>query len=288
MDLFETFGYRRYWWMRSLVSDHYVSQTAPIVIGGCGSSGTTVIRRALNRHPEIDCGPESTVFLARISSPAYLAERFGFPEARIRGWQRASRSQPEFIDRFQAACLAASGKTIWAEKTPRNVLRLRYIFQHFPRARFVHVIRDGRDVTCSLLNRPWMKLPKSGRGTQGAVELCADYWVTHVTAGLKYRGDARYAEVGYEDFVADPEGTLRRLLKALGVPWHDEVLGESSGEDSRIHRTSIGRWKTELSSDERNVVARRAGDLLIHLGYADDGAWVEESPAPPEGGASAH
>ena len=81
------------------------SDTSPIVIGGCGSSGTTLVRHILDRHPAIFCGPESTLFLSRISSPQELADRFGFARPEVSRWRRLSRSRVEFIERFQRACL---------------------------------------------------------------------------------------------------------------------------------------------------------------------------------------
>ena len=267
----------------------YLSETSPIILGGCGSSGTTVIRVTLESHPRIFCGPESTVFLSRVTSPSEIAKRYGFEAARIVDLQRRSRSQAEFIDLFQMECLRAASKDIWAEKTPKNVTRLDFLFRHFPNSRFVHIIRDGRDVVCSLLTRPWMKLPEGSRGTPHAIEVCISSWENDVSAGLKHQDDPRYCEVYYEDFVHDTETTMRRLLADLGIEWSDQVMEcvrdtrapldrsamyRPKGAAGSVYTSSVGRWQTDLSAQDADIIKRVAGKLLIDLGYATDFDWV--------------
>lgn len=267
---FNLLGYRNRWRLLECFGAAYVSKTAPIVIGGCGSSGTTLLRRMLNRHPAIYCGPESTVFLERITGPTELAARMGFEPSEIEDWQRASRSQAEFIDRFQAVCLARSGKSIWADKTPENIRRLDFVWRHFPRARFIHVIRDGRDVACSLRRQPWMKL--ADRGAADVTARCARYWVERVSERHALARDPRYSELRYEDLVRDPKTSLRSLLNALGLDWSDRMLlAETASDDpsgGATFTTSVERWRRELSESEIAIVEGIAGTLLAELGYS--------------------
>jgi uncharacterized membrane protein YkvA (DUF1232 family) len=266
------------------------SQTAPIVIGGCGSSGTTLVRHILNRHPAIFCGPESTLFLSRITSPDDLADRFGFERPEVSGWRRAARSRVEFIERFQRACLARSGKQLWADKTPENLRCFPQIRRRFPQAKFVHVIRDGRDVACSLRQARWMSLEKitggADRASPEAFEACVRYWAERVRFGRGLAGDPRYHEVRYEDLLARPQETLKALTAFLGVPWDPALLDAEDGAAERaaapLSRASVGRWRQELSAAEAEIVQRHAGDLLIDLGYAAGPGWTEGLPqAPP-------
>src|SRR4051794_8815311 len=182
MHLAKWLGYRRRWQLLSLFLPRAVSQSAPILIGGCHRSGTTLLRVLLGRHPEIASGPESTVFLKRISSATEIGGLFGMDPVRIEQWQRESRTQVEFIERFQAAVLAAAGKSIWAEKTPGNVVRFDFVRRHFPNARFVHIIRDGRDVVCSFREQRWPK-PCGRRSSLEELRRSAEYWAHHVAAG---------------------------------------------------------------------------------------------------------
>jgi Sulfotransferase family len=132
---YELFGYRR----RRECLDHRgnlsVIEAAPILIGGCEYSGTTLLRHMLDRHPSIMPGSKGTVFLERITPVMENADLFGF--------------HPDEIKR--------SDNPVWADKTPRNALRLSFVQKHLPNAYFIHVIRDGRDVACSLLSQSWMK-----------------------------------------------------------------------------------------------------------------------------------
>ncbi len=278
--IFDLLGYRNRWRLLERLGPAYVSQTAPIVVGGCGSSGTTLLRRMLNRHPAISCGPESTVFLERITGPAELGPRMGFVPAEIEDWQRASRSQAEFIDRFQAACLARTAKSVWADKTPENIRRVDFVWRHFPRARFVHMIRDGRDVACSLRRQPWMKL--QDRSADDIAGRCATYWVERVAAGRRLAGDSRYVELRYENLVRKPEETLRALLAALGLDWSERMLVPDAGERGDpaagpAFTSSVGRWRKELSEPEIAALKSIAGPLLIELGYERDADWMRAS-----------
>ena len=268
--LFDLLGYRNRWRLLERFGTVYVSTTAPIVIGGCGSSGTTLVRRMLNRHPEISCGPESTVFLERVSGPADLGARMGFQPSEIEAWQRRSHSQAEFIDLFQAACLAQAGKRRWADKSPENIRRLSFLWRHFPGARFIHVIRDGRDVACSLRRQSWMKLRE--RDSTTALVRCGQYWVDRVATRHSVQGDPRYIELRYEQLVRCPEQTLRPVVEFLGLEWSDRMLSADAEADvdpaaGPAFTKSIGRWRKELSAAEMGALQSVVGDMLVELGY---------------------
>ncbi|HKF73787.1 MAG TPA: sulfotransferase [Stellaceae bacterium] len=280
--VFDLLGYRRRWRLLEQLRTPYVSETAPIVVGGCGSSGTTLLRRMLDRHPAVCCGPESTVFLERVSGPEELASRLGFRADQIEGWQCASRSQAEFIDRFQSASLARSGKRVWADKTPENVRRFAFVRRHFPKARLIHMIRDGRDVACSLRSQGWMKVRH--RTPSDAAARCAAYWVERVSAGRASRSDPGYIEIRYEQLVRDPEPTLRRLLGFLGLEWSDRVLVHDSNVThpaaGPAFTTSIGRWRREFTARDCEMVEAVAGDLLTELGYDQDVSFPQPRVEP--------
>jgi hypothetical protein len=283
--VFDLLGYRKRWRLLERFRAVYVSKTAPVLIGGCGSSGTTLVRRMLNRHPQVSCGPESTVFLERITRPAELGTRTGFQPGEIEAWQRASRSQAEFIDLFQAACLARTGKRIWADKTPENIRRLDFLWRHFPAARFIHIIRDGRDVACSLRQQSWMKLGE--RGSLATLARCGDYWVDRVAIRRSAKSDPRYIELRYEELVREPEKALRPTLEFLGLDWSEQMLSpdaEAGGDPTAgpAFTSSIGRWRKELSAAEIDVLRPVVGDMLRELGYdtgSDDHARAGVTPA---------
>jgi len=281
--LFRLLGYRRRWLLLSLFRRKPVSTRSPIVIGGCHRSGTTLLRVLLGRHPEIASSAESTVFEKRISAPAEIGPLCGFDPSTVERWQRESRSQVEFIEKFEAAVLAASDKTIWAEKTPGNVLRFGFIRRHFPNAWLVQIVRDGRDVVCSFRQHRWPK-PCGIPGSIDELTRSAEYWAHWVAAGRRFKGDPRYCEIRYEDLIRDPDRVLRELLQFIGLEWNNQLLTyQTSNDDSgqgrpwaAIDSAATGRWRRELESVERRVLCERIGDLLIDFGYERDLAWGGE------------
>ena len=171
---------------------------APIVLGGCGRSGTTLLRMMLDSHRRICCGPESSLFRRRAIDAGWLADRFGFDRDEVEAIVDAARSRPAFIEAFAGLCMQKAGKARWAEKTPRNIGRIGEIFRCFPAARFVHVLRDGRDVACSLRTHPRHKVV-DGRlvptGTWRPIAGCARRWVRDLEGSRRWWGDPRFLEV---------------------------------------------------------------------------------------------
>ena len=252
-----------------------------IVIGGTPRSGTTLIRRTLDRHPAICCGPESSIFLPGAIRVGPVAAGFELPEAELRQMLAGSASQGAFIDAFATRYREARGRVRWAEKTPLNVRYLDWILDRFPEARIIHVVRDGRDVVCSMRQHPdrrwedgaWVKVHRPL-----SLEQYAQRWVSDTEAGIHHRGDVRYLEVRYEDLVQDPGAVLLGLLTDLGEPFDPQLLAEpdaAPGPDGRHHAgtaistRSMGRWRADLTAQEQAVVQRIAGPTLSRLGYPD-------------------
>lgn len=289
-----SFGRVKYgWW-----SSTYRSATTPIIIGGCGRSGTTLFRVMLNAHRHLSIGPENGVFSEGGTNLAGMVEALGLPAGTLRALYRKSSSLGEFIDRTMAASLEATGKLRWGIKAPNVVHSIPVVFQFFPGARFLHMIRDGRDVVCSLRTHPKYQWEGGERVPTHIVnpwESCVQRWVRDTTCGLRWRGDPRYREVRYEDLVESPERVLREVLGWLGEPWDDAVLDyasrhRESGSDAPnpgvkrdLYKNAMCRWRQDLPSEAGAAFTRPARDLLVELGYADaDSDWVRElDPAGP-------
>ncbi len=227
-------------------------------------------------------------------NPRRLGQTFDVPPARIKAWARQTASRGEFIERFFEATAQRESKHRWAEKTPGNILILDRIFDWFPRAKFIHAIRDGRDCMCSNRTHPkmWLKRGKMvPSGIRRPIEECARRWVDYVGAGLAHRDDERYFEVRYEELVHQPESTIRGLLEFIGEPWDDAVLNFQQRDDrltklinlpgKPINTSALARWKKDLSADEVETIKRMAGDLLTTLGYTDGDNWGLDDDAAP-------
>jgi hypothetical protein len=160
----------------------------------------------------------------------------------------------------------------------------------FPESPLIHVIRDGRDVVCSLLTMNWVDL-RTGQPLDYTkdVRKAAENWVSAIrTARNSLRNPVvkkNYLEVRYENLVQNPEATLRQLFGFIKEPWDPRVLdyhkykhnleGESSAEQVSIplYKTAVRRWVRDLKDADKETVKEVAGGLLIELGYAEDLSW---------------
>lgn len=274
----------RLFWGSRWANGTYVSDAPAIIVGGCIRSGTTLLRTMLDSHPNIAAGAETWLFVGRHESGfPWLADEYGLSREYVKEMAATSPSLPHFIERFLDEYAERMGKKRWAEKSPGNVMRLQYIFRHFPKAKFIHVIRDGRDVVCSIVAQR-ERLRKQGIDTPvpGTTEDRIRFWVDAVRAGLTWREDPRYLEVRYEDLVNAPDVHARRVLEFVDEPWCDDVLKANEVQQSRAHRIreygtpevhqpifnrSIGRWESDLTASEIAICHRLGGKLLQQLGY---------------------
>jgi len=270
----------------------YRSPETHIVMGGAPRSGTTLLRKLLDRHPAVCSGPETKLFVPAAFNLAWLAEAYVIPIAELEAMRRRAPSQGAFIDAFATRARAERGKFRWAEKTPQNICHLDWILERFPQASVVHIVRDGRDVVCSMREHPEWRWVAGGWQKVLVPHPAAWYaqrWVEDTTAGMARRGDGRYQEVCYEDLVRDPEAALRAICLGLGLAIDEAWLGEVSGREGgavpvetsagprpagvrpdyegAVSTVSVGRWRSDLSAAEQQEVEAIAGQRLRELGY---------------------
>ena len=272
----------------------YVSEENPVVIGGCARSGTTLMRVMIDTHPNIYCGPETGLLYLRTLTRRKirkLSRKLEVPEDDLRAMMRDTDSYFMFVEALFDRLRERAGKPRWGDKSPRNVLRLDRVFRHFPEARFIHMIRDGRDTACSLRTFPRYRMVDGQRvelDTDNPLDQCIRRWVHDVEVGMRYRGDPRYIEVKYEDLIESDEETLIRVFEFLGEPWDESVtkyyqiespsrsmdkMPQNPGATQPIYRTAYGRWRNEFTEEDKRVFKAIAGDLLVKLGYEEDDDW---------------
>lgn len=200
---------------------------APIFVIGSPRSGTTLVGKCLGAHPAIACADEST-FLLNL----WHLYSCWFKGQNSRQWRPLAgyvdepallESTRVFVESILRSLAEKQGRTIPLDHTPWYTALVPFIAALFPRARFVHVIRDGRAVVASLAHNY-----QTGRKWSGAnVEQRAQLWATMVQAGLRGRALApagRYFELRYERLCEEPVKELSALLPALGLPFSTEVL----------------------------------------------------------------
>ena len=285
-----------------------VRAPAPFVVG-VGRSGTTLLRLMLDAHPELAIPPE-THFAPGLIERAHegagahaLVDEivgarswadFGIQPERLRERVTAlgEGGAATVLRAFYGLCAEREGKPRWGDKTPIYVRSMRPIGRELPEARFVHLIRDGRDVVLSRRAR--------GMGAGKPIADTADRWRRRIeearTQARRLRG--RYLELRYEDLVTRPEPQLRRVCElieldydAAMLDYHERAggrlaeLGDLPAEGGRRGRAGAerqashalaagpptsartGAWREQMSSADRAEFEAVAGGLLVELGY---------------------
>ena len=172
------------------------------------------------------------------------------------------------------------------EQTPELAHLVDVLPRAFPDAQVIHIIRDGRDVVSSLLEKPWLRPARAQVDDAGiAYGAYARFWVEPerrdefestsdarraAWAWRRYVTAARSArtpvlELRYEQLSADPAGVAARLAAYLGAP--ERALTTALG---RAHGASVGRYRRDLDDEQLADVLDEAGDLLRELGYLAD------------------
>ena len=253
-----------------------------VFIGGAGRSGTTLFRSMLSAHPRFWCGPELKLVSAICGLRDQWLDSMG---SDLREAGVTAEVLDDAVRSFISSLLrgTAQGERI-AEKTPHNLLHMKSLGRMFPQARFIHVVRDGRAVSASLVKQAWMD-PATG----GPVWYCSDlesasrYWaqVVSVVRQQSRAVPGRFLELRYEDLVTNPDLTMRRVLAFLGERWDPAVLehhkanvrhskreSSTAAARKRVNTAALERWRTELDEDALRKLDPTALRLLEELGYA--------------------
>jgi hypothetical protein len=290
---------------------------APFVVG-VSRSGTTLVRLMLDAHPALAIPPETQFVpgllrvMARLErkglSDAELRRRaleritgarrwndFGLPpDALERGLEALDPVTPGGVVRaFFGAYAELLGKPRWGSKSPGYMKSMALISRHVPEARFIHLVRDPRDVAASLRELSW--------GPDDVGEAAHD-WVSKIEQAREQAGElppGAYLELRYEDLIEDPAPAVRAIAEMIELDWDDAMLSYHEHADERmreVHRdvarphggvitaeerrrqhallsqpptpSRIGRWRTDLSDEERRRVESVAAPLMAELGYS--------------------
>lgn len=259
-----------------------------IFAGGVPRSGLTLLRAIANAHPDILCGPESGITPTLPMQWRLIANQLGDLHNRDFGLtpEIVRHNFAQAIERLYSHSLTERRNTHILEKNPLNVLAFDPLSQIFPEAKFIHVVRDARDVVTSLLERDWRD-PQSGvlfphvRDARAA----AAYWAGMAQVGMQAEriidDKNRFHVLYYEDLAAQPKRTLSELFEFLGLSFREEVLLfykyemplygiENESEEllrQPIAPDRVGRWRNQLSPEQQEDVMAVAGPLIKAFGY---------------------
>ena len=306
---------------RSPSSADAVALTRPelVLLVGSPRSGTTWLQSVLGSHPAV-ATPQETDLFRRYLRP--LAESWDVqarvladPGERRRKGLPTVLTEPEFdalCTEFLRGAMAAvqrlkPGAVTVIEKSPSHSLCVDVARRFWPGVRFIHMLRDGRDVAASLVaasagwGRSWA--PSSVTGA-------AQVWLEHVR-GAQSAGDEPddFLEVRYEHLHSAGAAAIVPIFAFCGIDVTERAAEEllasqsftGSSERGRVassiliggeataheltqveppgffRRGLVGGWRDEWTARERAAFAAVAGDLLLELGYEADDSWVAAS-----------
>jgi hypothetical protein len=267
----------------------------PLFIVGISRSGTKLLRDLLNNHSRISMPEIESKFI-----PLFY-RRFGqWDETRFREqfelfFKYFARAQfyemmkdkgitididtwREQVERWtfggviealfkMLARGESEKKTIWGDKTPSYLLSIPLLKTLFPRAKFIHIIRDVRDI-CISARKAWKR----------NIYFTAQRWSDYINrcrkdAASHAAGD--YIEITYEELTADPGAVLEQLCGFLGIHYEhhmpvltfsSEEFGDAKGKTEVIH-DNTQKWKTQLSAAQAGKIEAICAPLLQDLGY---------------------
>jgi hypothetical protein len=273
----------------------------PVIVGSV-RSGTTLLSLMLNAHPDLAMGFES-YFVAEMGAlrsrwerpegfdldrfvddllddpaAAHFRRRFGLAPELLRerlngvapiGYSDAARGVYDLY-------ASSQGCTRYGEKTAGYVLGLPSIAATLPEARFLHLVRDGRDAARSHADARW--------GPSDYVD-AGRYWAQRVRA-IRSFGDAvgagRYLELRYEELAADPQVVLKELCAFVDLDYAPQMLRYVDNgtrvlrgiRGSQVHRsanlpptTGLRDWRRDASPQELELFEAAVGPVLTEFGY---------------------
>ena len=245
---------------------------APFFILGCVRSGTTMLRNALRLHPNL-ASPEEThiyrwgepfgsVALNRMlaNNPVLKGHRKidGVSDEEFQAMLQASVSRADLCQRYMARFIELRKPEArrWFDKTPQNAYGAAMIAMEFPKARFIHIVRDPVNVVASLRIGKVMRIEEP-------VAAC-NYWNEAVAnlAVLKRAFPGRVLELSYERFTEDPQAGLSQVLKFIGEPPAQGCFDSVRTETVRHEDSGV------LSDDVMAMVRRLCLPGRLRHGYA--------------------
>ena len=190
-----------------------------------------------------------------------------------------------FLEELFAPILRERGKRMLAFKTPADIRHLDFLTGFFPDAFYVHITRDGRDVSMSQMAKRGSFFSDLKEYRQLSYANVFKRWVDweRRVRSLLHQGNLRVIHVRYEDLVVDPAYELRRIADFLEIPFepgmvdyatksHDYPVWEAGSNDvagyAGLSADSVGKWRRAKLTTEMLYTLTRYDDALVELGYA--------------------
>lgn len=271
---------------------------------GFMKSGTTWLQLLLDAHPEIACKGEAHFWDTFFEDLKEIAQRFNrkkqwLAENTFQGLEPFPGLAPEdlaavmrlVIPRVLARAARGKAAKLYGEKTPNTLHYIEPALAVFPQARFLHIVRDGRDAAVSCWFhyqrvKPEQVRQRWGGSLQAFLETSAPQWAEETAKGhaAAARWPQRVIELRYEDLLERPEATLGGVLDFLGASSDPGILesclaatdfaklsgGRAAGEEARgsfFRKGVAGDWREHFDAAMTARFGELAGEQLRAYGY---------------------
>ena len=252
----------------------------PIFIAGCGRSGTTYVRTAIDAHPDVFI-PEESLFIPQYLRyarcvPKRLVEWLFFNEPQLRLWYSGPLFDigniQEAICRVHEHAAGVKGAKIWGQKTPRFVRDMDLFNSSIEGVRWILVFRDPRATVASML--------RSRRHTYSVSRACRR-WIRDNRPIVEILESGRSPEnvfiVKYEDFVRDFDILVETIFAYLGVESIDreEIVRQGSGPSFRGTRFEDNALRQGMEPRVERIEAWRTTLTKEQVRYIESACWYE-------------
>ena len=287
-----------------------------LFVCGVPRSGTTLLQRMLDHHPR----------LAVANDSHFIPRALEMTDRRLTDWAEQGRAVPltrelkcqtfeyhrfyrlgisreeferssegaatyqELVGRLYQAFATRQGKELAGEKTPDYLRRIRLLHGLFPTAKFIHIIRDGRDVALSLLD--WAQ-PDKGPGRielwrRHPIAVCALWWswlIEQANCQSTELPPGHLLTLRYESLVEQPQSTLHSICQFLNLDYAESMLQvfehrHQPGQTTKYASAKkawlpptrgLRDWSSQMPAEDQEVFELLAGDTLVESGYSLNG-----------------
>ena len=241
-----------------------------VIMGGSGSTGSSLLKNILNRHPEIFSGGETAFFAKKMIYRDWKKARTRVLKRKFFGlqnhgwhiyngtdllqkeylWEKEhlkvllgkSTTVDEFTTAFYSRSLELNDASIWLEKTPANSACFSSFLDVFPNGKVIHIVRNPLDTIASLVSRGFDLYYATG------------IYLLNTASGIGSQDSTRSHTVKYEDLINDPTDTVQRICSFLEVNYAGNML-EPQGEV--VDNSKLGGWNfDETKAIEKGAVGR--------------------------------
>ena len=285
-----------------VINDESNLSCIPFFIIGSGRSGNTLLRSILSGNSDISIPPESYripfaikkfhIFnnrdwediVSQVLKEFEDCKEFYTWEIDITDAQKrleniadSKRTLSNIFDELFCTYTEkhSPGSKIWGDKTPMNTLYLDWIGTVFPRSKFIHIIRDGRDVASS-----YLKMER-----YNTILEAANRWINSIESAQSFGSKIKenYIEIRYEELVTKPEEVIKYTCDFLDIDYDSKMLDHTKqvkklGDTDKEHHSnlskpissdSVGKWRNNLSESDQESITKLLHKHLQRLGYAD-------------------